>query len=57
MANVSGAIPASLMLAWIPLGRFGVPQEVADSVLYLAAPASDMMTGQAIFIDGGFTAS
>lgn len=45
------------MLARIPLGRFGVPQEVADLVLYLAAPASDMVTGQAIFLDGGFTAS
>jgi 2-deoxy-D-gluconate 3-dehydrogenase len=44
------------MLAKIPLGRFGAPQEVADLVLYLAAPASEMITGQAIFMDGGFTA-
>ncbi len=45
------------MLARIPLGRFGLPQEVADLVLFLAAPASNMITGQAIFLDGGFTAS
>jgi 2-deoxy-D-gluconate 3-dehydrogenase len=44
------------MLAKIPLGRFGKPVEVADLVLYLASPASDMITGQAILIDGGFTA-
>ncbi len=44
------------MLAKIPLGRFGMPQEVADLVLFLAAPASDMITGQNIFLDGGYTA-
>jgi 2-deoxy-D-gluconate 3-dehydrogenase len=44
------------MLAKIPLGRFGIPVEVADLVLYLASPASDLITGQAILIDGGYTA-
>lgn len=47
---------AAPMLARIPLGRFGLPQEVADLVLFLAAPASNMITGQAIFLDGGYTA-
>lgn len=40
----------------IPLHRFGKPLEVADLVLYLASPASDMMTGQVIALDGGYTA-
>jgi len=44
------------MLEKIPLGRFGKPVEVADMVLYLASPASDLVTGQSILIDGGFTA-
>lgn len=40
----------------IPLGRFGRPVEIADLVLFLASPASDLITGQTIFADGGFTA-
>jgi 2-deoxy-D-gluconate 3-dehydrogenase len=44
------------MRAKIPLGRFGRPVEIADLVLFLASPASDLITGQTIFADGGFTA-
>ena len=44
------------MLDKIPLGRFGRPQEVADCVLYLASSASDLVCGETILIDGGFTA-
>jgi 2-deoxy-D-gluconate 3-dehydrogenase len=44
------------MRAKIPLGRFGKPVEIADLVLFLASPASDLITGQIIFADGGFTA-
>jgi 2-deoxy-D-gluconate 3-dehydrogenase len=44
------------MLDKTPLGRFGRPQEVADCVLYLASPASDLVCGETILIDGGFTA-
>jgi 2-deoxy-D-gluconate 3-dehydrogenase len=44
------------MRAKIPLGRFGKPVEIADLVLFLASPASDLITGQVIFADGGFTA-
>jgi 2-deoxy-D-gluconate 3-dehydrogenase len=44
------------MLDKIPLGRFGKPIEVADMVLYLASPASDLVCGEVILIDGGFTA-
>ncbi|MEZ4662008.1 MAG: glucose 1-dehydrogenase [Caldilineaceae bacterium] len=44
------------MLAKIPLRRFGQPVEVADLVLFLAAPASDLITGEVMLIDGGYTA-
>ncbi len=44
------------MKAKIPLGRFGKPIEVADLVLFLSSAASDMITGETIYIDGGYTA-
>ena len=44
------------MLAKIPAGRFGRPREVADMILYLASPASDLVCGQDMLIDGGYTA-
>jgi NAD(P)-dependent dehydrogenase (short-subunit alcohol dehydrogenase family) len=47
---------AGPMLAKIPLGRFGQPVEVADLILFLASQASDLITGEAILIDGGYTA-
>jgi len=39
-----------------PLHRFGTPLEIADLVLFLASPASDLICGQCIFIDGGYSA-
>ncbi len=47
---------AEPMLAKIPLRRFGQPVEVADLILFLASPAADLITGEAILIDGGYTA-
>lgn len=44
------------MKAKIPAGRFGRTVEVADLILFLASPASDMICGQDILLDGGFTA-
>ena len=44
------------MKAKIPAGRFGRPVEVADLVLFLASPASDLINGDTIMIDGGYTA-
>ncbi|MEM7042888.1 MAG: SDR family oxidoreductase [Pseudomonadota bacterium] len=44
------------MLDKTPLGRFGKPIEVADLVLFLASGASDLITGECVLIDGGFTA-
>ncbi len=44
------------MKARIPAGRFGKTVEVADLILFLASPASDLINGQDLLIDGGFTA-
>lgn len=44
------------MKAKIPAGRFGKPVEVADLILYLASSASDLVNGQDVLIDGGYTA-
>jgi NAD(P)-dependent dehydrogenase (short-subunit alcohol dehydrogenase family) len=44
------------MKAKIPAGRFGKTIEVADLILFLASSASDLVNGQDILIDGGFTA-
>jgi 3-oxoacyl-[acyl-carrier protein] reductase len=40
----------------VPAKRLGTPEEVADAVLFLAAPASAFITGQCLVVDGGLTA-
>jgi len=37
----------------IPMGREGRPEELGPLVVYIASSASDFMTGETIFIDGG----
>lgn len=39
-----------------PIGRAGVPEEVAGAVIWLCSPSSSFVTGQTILIDGGYTA-
>jgi NAD(P)-dependent dehydrogenase (short-subunit alcohol dehydrogenase family) len=41
----------------IPLGRFGKPEEVAKTVLFLASDDASNVQGAEIFVDGGATAS
>jgi NAD(P)-dependent dehydrogenase (short-subunit alcohol dehydrogenase family) len=44
------------LLANCPLGRLGQPMDVVGVAVFLASPASDYMTGQILYIDGGLTA-
>jgi NAD(P)-dependent dehydrogenase (short-subunit alcohol dehydrogenase family) len=41
----------------IPMRRTGRLEEVGPLAVYLASSASDFMTGQTIFLDGGHTAA
>ena len=43
------------MIASTPLGRFGEPTEIADMALYLASPASDLVNGALMMIEGGYS--
>ena len=44
------------MIGRTPIGRSGVPQDIANGVLYLASDESSFVTGAELVIDGGFTA-
>ena len=39
-----------------PLGRFGVPAEVANAVVWMCSDGASFMTGQSLVLDGGFLA-
>ena len=45
-----------VMLARIPLHRFGTPEEMAGAIRYLASPVAAYVTGQTLLVDGGLTA-
>jgi NAD(P)-dependent dehydrogenase (short-subunit alcohol dehydrogenase family) len=41
----------------IPLGRIAEPAEIMYPILFLVSPASDFITGQILYVDGGITAT
>ena len=44
------------LVAAHPIGRIGRPEEVADAVVWLCSGESSFVTGQALVLDGGYTA-
>lgn len=46
---------AAQILGQVPLGRFGTPEEIAATVLHLAAPESAFIVGTEIVADGGMS--
>jgi len=47
---------AQRMLSHVPLNRPGTVEEIANAVLFFAAPESSYITGQTLCVDGGWTA-
>ncbi|MDH5794328.1 MAG: glucose 1-dehydrogenase [Candidatus Bathyarchaeota archaeon] len=45
------------ILSRTPLGRTGEPLDLKAALTYLASPASNYVTGQTLFVDGGWTAT
>ena len=47
--------------AWVkarcPLGRWGTPTDIAWPIVFLSSQASDFMTGQIVYVDGGWLAT
>ena len=44
----------NLFLRHIPLGRIGLPEEIAEAVVYFASDTSAYTTGQILTVSGGF---
>lgn len=49
--------PPEMTRHWLPLGRFGRPDDYGDVVLFLASDQSRFVTGHVIPVDGGTTAA
>ena len=44
------------LLARIPMGRVGMPEDVTGAAVFLASDAAGLITGQTLYVDGGWTA-
>ena len=42
------------LLARVPMGRLGKPEELEGTIAYPASSAADYRNGQALILDGGF---
>jgi NAD(P)-dependent dehydrogenase (short-subunit alcohol dehydrogenase family) len=49
--------PPEMTRHWLPLGRFGQPDDYGDVVLFLASDQSRFVTGHVVPVDGGTTAA
>jgi NAD(P)-dependent dehydrogenase (short-subunit alcohol dehydrogenase family) len=51
-----GAIDEQLVVDHTPAGRWALPADIADATVLLCAPEARFVTGQALVVDGGYTA-
>ena len=54
--GISGNEATEMVTMLHPLGRLGVPADVANAVVFLASDDAAFMTGAEVVIDGGMTA-
>jgi len=52
-ATVAGAMDSEI--AKTPMQRMADPEEIGDSIVFLASPMSSFMTGASLVVDGGYT--
>ena len=53
MTEVLPEAQKAALLAQIPLGRLGTPEEIAETVAFLASPAAGYITGSELHVNGG----
>jgi 3-oxoacyl-[acyl-carrier protein] reductase len=53
MAHALGEGRVEEMAAQIPAGRLGTPEEIADTIAFLASPSAAYITGAVLAVDGG----
>ena len=51
-----GAQNVSMVASTIPMNRVGTPDEVAETILFMASPRASYITGQILHVNGGKTA-
>lgn len=57
LTSMGKSIPEEVraeMLKNVPLARFGLPEEIADAILFLCSDLSTYITGQTIHVNGGW---
>ena len=53
-AAATGTVPSGRAITMPPLGRIGMPGDIAALVLFLVSPAAGYITGQSFVADGGY---
>jgi 3-oxoacyl-[acyl-carrier protein] reductase len=53
-AGIDGSDFQNTVIATTPLGRIGVPQDIATAAVFLASSDSSWIAGESLFISGGF---
>lgn len=51
-----GVVSENQILAAVPFKRLANPSEIADAVVFLGSDESSYITGQTLFVDGGWSA-